>query len=186
MDRTPEQLVDDALVVDAQNGDRDAFDKLVKRWQSRLWRHAFRLTQRKEAASDVIQEAWIAMYRNLPTLEDPQRFRQWSYRIVTNKCSDWTRQQLRTRKVVENSAVDIEEAPEPTQDESNDNIGAVRSALDRMTNDRRTILAMLYHDGMSLQEIAEVMDIPIGTVKSRLHSARVELRDMLRHLNAES
>ena len=91
MTRTHEDIQDELLVLQCQEGDGDALKALIARWQPRLARLAWRLTGESEAARDVVQDAWLAIVRGLKRLDDPARFRWWAYRIVTNKCADWIR-----------------------------------------------------------------------------------------------
>ncbi|MFT7638714.1 MAG: RNA polymerase sigma factor (sigma-70 family) [Pirellulaceae bacterium] len=188
MNRTPEQIYDELLVLRSQAGDSHAFEQLVARWQERLWWHAFRLTEQKEAASDVLQDAWMAIVRGIRRLDDPASFGSWSYRIVTNKCADWTRKQQRQRLAMQEVAAQSDEQIQADPNKSNDQqdeIQKLRTALKQLPLDRRAILSMLYLDGLSLHQIAEVLEIPIGTVKSRLHAARTELRSVLERTNDE-
>lgn len=167
-----DQLVlDELLVLQCQAGDAEAMDEIVMRWQPRLWRHARRLSGADDVAADLTQEAWIAIVHGIRGLADPAMFRAWTYRIVANKCADWMRRQQRERI----AAVDYE-AVAPTEDRSQDEL---QTALRGLPADRREILVMRYLDEFSTAEIAVVLSIPEGTVKSRLHHARNHLREAL-------
>lgn len=83
-----DDVYDELLVLRCQEGDQDALDELVARWQRRLFDHARRLTQQTDAAWDVVQEAWMAIVRGIGRLQDPASFRPWAYRIVTFKCTE--------------------------------------------------------------------------------------------------
>ena len=181
MGTRPDAIYDELLVLRCQEGDPKALEELVERWQSRLWRHANHLTGRPEVAWDIVQEAWMAIVRGIRRLDDPARFRQWSYRIVSNKCTDWMRRQHRQRKLVEDVSHEVQEGATDSADQASgdDDVDRLRQALRRLPKDRQTILAMLYLDGMSIAEIASVLAIPEGTVKSRLHQARNHLRTIL-------
>ncbi len=95
--RSP-QIVDELLVLECQRGDAQALDRLVERWDRRLHAHAFRLCGDVESASEVVQEAWLAIVRGIPKLKDPGRFRPWIYRIVTHKAADHVRQAQQQRQ----------------------------------------------------------------------------------------
>jgi len=82
-------IEDQLLVMDAQDGDANAMEKLVSRWQKRLWQHAFRLTADQQAAWDVTQQSWLAIIKGLRKLSDPANFKAWAYGITTNKSIDW-------------------------------------------------------------------------------------------------
>jgi len=89
MQNSAEQVVDEILVLDAQNKRSAACEALVSRWQRRLWWHAYHLTGQPEAAWDITQESWMDIVRGLRRLHDPARFGAWAYRIVSNKAYDW-------------------------------------------------------------------------------------------------
>ena len=82
-------IQDQLLVMDAQAGDTGAMEKLVSRWQKRLWLHAFRLTGETQAAWDVTQQSWLGIIKGLRKLHDPANFKAWAYKITTNKSIDW-------------------------------------------------------------------------------------------------
>lgn len=181
--RDPEDIHDEWLVLRCQDGDAAALAELVERWQPRLWRHAMRLTNDREAASDVVQHGWLAIIHGLGRLNDAARFRRWAYQIVTHKCADWVRGRQRER--VQSSVLTVDVAESSIDQRANvdvqgaDDVAALRSALKLMSFDRRATLSMFYLDEMSLNEIAEALSLPIGTVKSRLHYARQELKSIL-------
>ena len=90
---------DQLLVMDAQDGDAEAMDKLVSRWQKPLWQHAHRLTCDSQAAWDITQQAWLGIIKGLRKLNDPANFRAWAYRITTNKSIDWIKRRKRTKQI---------------------------------------------------------------------------------------
>ena len=187
MTRSLESIRDELLVLRCQSGEQKALEPLIARWQPRLWRHARRLTGRRDAAWDVLQETLLAIVRSLHRLDDPALFRTWAYRIATNKSADWTRKQQRDRKLAEAVANngdlrsvraqqqrDFESTHEP-----NDDVKRLHNAMGELSGDRQTILVMHYLDGMGIAEIAVALDIPAGTVKSRLYHARQQLKELL-------
>ncbi|WP_145259429.1 RNA polymerase sigma factor [Planctomycetes bacterium Pan216] len=177
MERSPEQIVDELLVLRWQEGNAAAVEAMVERWQPRLWRHACRLLGRRDVASDITQEAWIAIVKGIGRLRDPACFRRWAFLIVTRKCADWIRVQQRQRDVLRQVPVPPEEADDASAD--GDEIERLRWAMKRLPEERRVLLAMFYREQMSLHEIADILEIPVGTVKSRLYHAREELREVI-------
>jgi RNA polymerase sigma-70 factor, ECF subfamily len=175
MERTPEQIRDEWLVLRAQGGDREAFAELVGRWQPRLLRHAARLTGRADAGADVAQESWLAIVQGLRGLHDPACFPRWAYQILTNRAADWARRRSRQRQLTEPIADPMSDENDSTSGE----LAGLRAAIRLLPAERRTLLAMHYVDGLSVGEIAEALSIPAGTVKSRLHHTRNELRELL-------
>ncbi len=181
MIRTPEDIQDELLVLRCQEGDGDALRSLITRWQPRLGGLASRLIGDREAARDIVQDAWLAIVRGIKRLDDPARFRSWAYRIVTNKCVDWTRRRIAqrsaTRELQKTAAMRCDP---PSGDESAESdVGLLRVALAALPGEQRAILSLHYLDGMSIAEIADALGIPAGTVKSRLHHARNRLRQSL-------
>jgi RNA polymerase sigma-70 factor, ECF subfamily len=172
-----EQPVDELLVMECQDGSRQAMEMLVSRWQRRLWSCALRLTGSIEAAWDVTQESWLAVVRGISRLHDPARFAPWVYRIVTNKANDWIRRNARTTRLPPDFEVQARLADEPeTALETAD----LQSVLHRLSNASRTVLTLHYLEGFGLADIAGILGVPQGTVKSRLHTARNELKALLK------
>ncbi len=180
MKRTAEDVLTELLVMRTQDGDASAWKTLVGMWEKPLYRHARRLTGHHEAARDVTQEAWLAMLRGISRLQDPARFRAWAYRIVSHKAADWTRRQQRRRKLLasaqEEVLRDVRQQEEATRDGP---LSSLHEAIQQLPSDRRVLISMFYVDGMSLEEIAHVLRIPVGTVKSRLFSVRQELKAII-------
>lgn len=181
MTRTHEDIQDELLVIQCQDGDDEALRVLIARWQPRLGRFAWRLTNEREAARDIVQDAWLAIVRGIRRLDDPARFRAWAYRIVSNKCSDWIRRRVTQRSA--NQDLVNADVPSPAEDanatDSNGEVSRLREVLKTLPEQQQAILSLHYLDGMGLAEIAEVIGVPVGTVKSRLYHAREHLRQAL-------
>lgn len=178
-----ERAADELLVLRCQEGHVEAFDELVARWQERLWRHAWRLTGNQDAAWDAIQEAWVTISRDLGTLRDPAAFPTWAYRITSNRCHDWIRKESRRRRADEAYAEQAARAENDPHlaDSSLD----LDEALSRLSGRDRAILSLRYEEVFGVAEIAEILQIPPGTVKSRLHYARERLRHYLEERSDE-
>jgi RNA polymerase sigma-70 factor (ECF subfamily) len=180
MTRTPQDILDEWLVLRCQGWDTEALRELVARYEQRIWRHALHLTGRRDAARDVAQETWLAIVRGLPRLRDPASFRTWAYRIVARRSADWIRRQQRDRARQRQPAPQFET---PTGSDRNlvddDELAALREAIRTLPAHHRSVLDLHYRDGLSVAEIAVVLGIPPGTVKSRLHHARQTLRHTL-------
>ena len=170
MDRPVEQLVDEILVMDSQSGSVKAMEMLVSRWQKRLWRYALNLTGDTEAAWDITQESWLGIIKGLRKLHDPARFRAWAYRITTNKSIDWIRKSNAVKRI---SIDDIEE-----QQTSRKRDASVKELLEKLDINKKVILSLYYFEQLSVSEISVALKIPKGTVKSRLHSARIEFKEL--------
>ncbi len=176
-----DHVVDEWLVLAAQDGDAKALDRLVRRWHGRLWRHARNMTGRDDAAADVSQDAWVGIIKQLRGLEDPAAFPAWAYRIVTRRAADWVRRQVRQRARAGPLTVDVPAPPDPNDDpESREQAAVVLAAMQKLPTPQRAVLSMHYLDDLSTAEIAVALNIPRGTVKSRMHQARRDLRELLK------
>ena len=168
MDRPVEQLVDEILVMDCQSGRVKALEILVSRWQKRLWRYAYRLVGDTEAAWDITQDSWLGIIKGLKKLQDPANFKAWAYRITTNKSIDWIRKSEAVKQV------SIEEIEEQQSSEKKDT--GVKELMEKLDLRKQVVLSLYYFEQLSVPEISVALKIPQGTVKSRLHKARKELR----------
>ncbi len=176
MDKAHDRVIDELLVMRCQEGNRDAFDLLVRRWQRRLWRYARQLTGSGDAAWDVVQETWVAVLKQIRRLNDPAWFAAWIYRIVRHKCADHGRGVARRTRLASSLAERHRPAENPPDRGPAD---AVAEAMSKLPPDRRELLVLKYGANLNLAEIAVVFGIPVGTVKSRLHNARKELKRIL-------
>ncbi|MBA3271210.1 MAG: RNA polymerase sigma factor [Acidobacteria bacterium] len=168
---------DEFLVIRCQLGERAAFDELIDRWHVRLWQYARRLTGSDEAADDSTQDIWLRVRRDLGQLRDRSRLRAWLYGIARRVLMD--RLRIRYATPLEAS---IENLDLPAAADSNadiDDIGLMEEELERLPVIEREMLVLFYLNDLSLNEIADVAGIPVGTVKSRLHRARHMLRQQL-------
>jgi RNA polymerase sigma-70 factor (ECF subfamily) len=170
-------VTDEALVQAAAAGDRDAFAAIAAPRLDRLFATATLILRDRSRAEDAVQEALVRAWRDLPSLRDPQRLDAWLRRLLVNACYDESRRQHR-------HASNIRLLPDqdrPTPDSSGEL--ADRDALERrlrqLSTDHRAVIVHHYYLGLSLSEIADALDIPLGTAKSRLHHARLALRDAL-------
>ena len=161
-------IEDQLLVMDAQDGDARAMEKLVGRWQKRLWQHALRLTGDIQGAWDITQQSWLGIIKGLRRLHDPANFKAWAYKITTHKSIDWMK---KTKSV---KHIPIDEIRDPPHREKEDTgVGELLRQLDMR---KRAVLSLYYFEELSLSEISIALSIPKGTVKSRLASARKELK----------
>ncbi len=170
VDTSKEQIIDELLVMDCQAGRTEALDMLISRWQKRLWQHAYRLVGNTEAAWDITQQSWIGIIKGLPKLDDPANFRAWAYRITTNKASDW----IKKNKKAEHAGL------EEVQDKQHEDrkYGDIKELLGKLDLEKRTVLGLYYFEQLSISDISMALNIPKGTVKSRLYNARNELKNL--------
>lgn len=154
----------------ARLGDRLAFEKLVKHFGPRLFSHAYRLLGHREEARDVVQEAWIEIARGLPKLRDDSAFMAWAYRITSRRAARQIDRNIKTRALGAG-------LPEPQA--AFEDASSVRAAIEHLSPAQAATIRLFYLEEMSLREVAVAMDVPMGTVKSRLSSARNQLKPYL-------
>jgi RNA polymerase sigma factor (sigma-70 family) len=172
---------DELLVIRCQLGEPDAFDALVLRWHTPLSRYIKGLLPSDNLADDVTQEVWLGILRGLPRLREPAALAPWIFGIARR--SVMTRLRTRYAAAVEiqvDSLDTLEGATEgATTDEDVFDWARVEQQLSRLPVIDREVLVLFYLKEMSLQQIAALLAIPTGTVKSRLHRARTQLRAWL-------
>src|SRR4051812_28346916 len=181
-------LDDDMLIRRAQGGDRSAFDALVSKHAAKAYQYAFRLTRNTEEASDVVADAFIRVYNALGNFKGQSSFATWLYRILTNCFLD-LRKKVKPVSSLEVASQtgdgDLErqiEDPGPTphdETERTEREERVERAVNKLPEYQRAMIVMYHVDMLTYEEIAEALDLPIGTVKSRLNRARLSLRDLL-------
>ena len=170
-----DQIYDQCLVARCREGDPEALEKLLSRWQERLWRHALRVTGDSEAAWDVLQETMIVISRKVSGLVDPAAFPGWAYRVATNKCRDAFRRAHRQRLKME---AYLDHAPPQVIGDAAERID-LQEARNRLSGAEQMLISLRYDEGFSMEEIAEILGVKSGTVKTRLHRARQRLRKLL-------
>lgn len=178
MDRGPEQVLDEYLVLQAQSGSRAAFAQLVMRWSPRLLRYATRNLSNADAASDVVQETWASALRTINRLGDPARLAPWLYAIATRRCIDAVRQMSRRRRLRSQAEVDVVIAGE-TASSSHDGNLDLAAAIRRLPPDQRLTISLHYGEDLTVEEVAMALKVPSGTIKSRLFHARRTLKSYL-------
>jgi RNA polymerase sigma-70 factor (ECF subfamily) len=168
--------VQTALVDRARRGDREAFSVLAGGAVDRVYAIARLILRDTDLAEDATQDALVRAWRDLPTLRDVERFDAWLYRITVRACADVGRHRRRWR--AELRVVPIEPAESDRAAELADRDQLDRG-LRRLSDAQRTILILTYYVGLSPSEAADVLEIPVGTAKSRLHYAIDALRAAL-------
>ena len=155
----------------AADGDVRAFDLLYRRWHPKLLRLAVRLTGNMDEGRDVMQEAALTISRDIHKLRDPARFSAWAYTIVRRRAADHIDRAVRSRRAVSKLEPHISDAPA-------EETVSLRQALSRLPDVDRLMLTLFYVDGLRGTEMAAALGIPLGTLKSRLFTARKKLKDI--------
>lgn len=181
--RALHDLEDDECVARAQRGDVAAFSELVARYQDRIYRFLVRLMRSPDDALELTQETFLSAYQALPRWRPDARFTTWLFRIARNEAFDWLRRSKRVEFVALGERQDFDIAdPAPTPDatlETKQRLRALEHALARLPTEHREILLLREIEEMSYDDIARVLDISLGTVKSRIARARAGLLEKM-------
>jgi RNA polymerase sigma-70 factor, ECF subfamily len=178
---------DEELVARSMGGDLDSFNQLVLRWERPIYALAYRVIGREEDARDVCQETFLRAFRALKGFKGQAKFSSWLYRITLNLCRDWIRRERRQPIAQAPEGVDlIELASEATPSESIEELvarreigRAVARAMADLPDEQRTAIILKEYHGLTFQEIADLLDCPLSTVKTRLYQGLTVLRKQL-------
>jgi RNA polymerase sigma factor (sigma-70 family) len=170
----------DEIVARAREGEADAFGLLVRRFQDMAVGYGYSILHDFQLAEDAAQEAFFEAYRTLPKLREPAAFAGWFRRIVFKQCDRITR-----RRVI--ATVPLETAAEPLRpSDAEERKAEVFDAVRQLPEHERSVVTLFYIGGYSMEEVATFLEVPVSTVKGRLHSARERLRTMLLDTVAEN
>ena len=177
MSVTPEQLLEQTLVIRSQLGDEAAFAELLTLEGPRLLRFTTRMLQSSPAQiADVSQDIWVAIFRALPQLADPSKFRPWAFRIARDRIyREYRRHKLSTQPIDD---LGLDELPENggRSTTTAEELEELRHCLDTISPQQREALLLRFFDEMSYEEIAQVTGASLGTVRSRIHYGKIALR----------
>jgi len=169
---------DRTIILEYRGGNSSKLSVLVKRYHRTLCEKAYWITKDKELAKDIAQESWITILNKLHTLKDVDKFKNWALRIIYTKAID----SIKLKKIEKNlsdfrTVFTIEQ-----QSDGNEKsllLTKILKAIKKLPEDKQNIIRLFYHEDYSITEIATFLDIPIGTVKSRLFKAREKLKSLL-------
>jgi RNA polymerase sigma factor (sigma-70 family) len=172
------QMLESALLaVRWQRGERSAFDGIVQLWERPLFYYLRRLTASEADAWELLQETWLKVLRSLSSLRDPQTLPAFLYTTARNTALS----RMRRRDFENNGAYPESVRNHRSVDETAlfDNADEVHHALDQLPLAQREALTLYFLQDLSLEEIAQLTDVPLGTVKSRLHYAKIAIRKII-------
>lgn len=183
-----EKLVEMALALDG-----DAFGEIVRRWERKIFALCFGMLGREEDARDAAQETFIAAYRNLKGFRNEAKVSSWLHRIAVNQCISKQRRQAVRKESALETEVEIESPAflQPAHQsparraEQSERLKSVRLAVDALPPDLKQVVVMKEFEELTFLEIAETLEIPISTVKSRLYTALKQLKMRLEKLQLE-
>ena len=177
-----DQSIDEKLVEAYKAGDKKALAALVKRWHKLFCDKAYWLVKDKDAAKDIAQDSWTIIIKKIEALKEPKQFKYWAYRIVCNKSTDWLRLQVKNQKrIVE---YDLEIESDETKYSENEQLKLrLLKAINELPTNQKVIVKLFYTESYSLKQISNLLEISIGTAKSRLFHAREKLKKELNNKN---
>jgi RNA polymerase sigma-70 factor, ECF subfamily len=182
------------LIAECLQGRSAAFGELVRRYQDRLYNTVYRLLDNSEDAQDVVQDAFIHAYQSLTSFKGDSLFYTWLYRIAVNTAISWRRKQRNALRVrfdgvgggsMEPADVSVGNEPSHALERAEEE-RRVRLALNRVSLEHRAVLILKDMEGQKYEAMAEILQVPIGTIRSRLHRARLEMRQVLEEMDRES
>lgn len=169
------RVYDELLVLHVQNGDRRALERLASRWQPRLLRSARRFTGDDELAREAVQESWLDIVAGLKKLNDPARFPGWAFTILRRRCADRINAHASQRP----RSDELTEANAPSISPRGEDQAAIAQAFAALPEDQRIAATLYFVERLKLDEISAATGAPLGTVKSRIFTARKTLKTLL-------
>ncbi len=180
MQRNSDHILTEWLVLNAQSGKAAAMDQLLKIWYPKFLRYSTHQLHDREAAKDVVQDTLVTVAKKIVNLKDPVAFPKWAYQILHRRGVDHQRKEIRRRGREVNVGYTETSPCDDLQPEVEFDTGqTIRNALASLDSLSYNVVHLFYLHGLSLREIATICCIPVGTVKSRLHTARGKLRNLL-------
>ena len=171
-------VLQELLVLRCQRGQRHAFDELFNQWEGRLWYYIRRLVATEEDAWDVLQGTWLRVFKGIRSLESADRLPTWLYQIARYAALNHWRGYYRAHSRLENTD-NLEGVAAPLETEPFEDAEQVHRALGCISLTHREVLTLFFLEDLSHEQMAEVLGIPPGTVKSRLSYAKRALRAVL-------
>lgn len=181
-------MTENDLINRCKKGSREAFNELVLKYQTRVINIAYGMLSDREDALDAAQETFVRVYKNIESFKEQSSLTTWIYRITSNVCADILRKRQKGSNIIslnklsdDNKETDIkDDAPTPEDSaELSERQRAVREAIARLGDEYRTVITLCDMEGLSYDEIAAILKIPSGTVKSRINRARNSLKKIL-------
>ena len=174
----PSKIFDGFLVLQYRSGKKHALGLLVNRYHKKLCRHSFGYTRDVDVSQDIVQDCWSIIINKLDSLKEPNRFGSWAFRIVTRRSLDFVRKKKWEIGQV-NSFPDLQNEVD-TKNDNETLIHNLQLMIRVLPKEQQVVLRLFYTEDYSLKEIAEILEISVGTVKSRLFHAREKLKTILK------
>ena len=179
MSRDKEDVARELLALRCRRGDRAALEELIRAWEPRLLYFIRRLVRDEADAWDVLQETWMKVVKTISSLSDPQSLAPWLYRVARNTTLSHARSREPPHESLENHPETLAEDPASGALLEFEDAEQVHRGLSSLSLPHREVLTLFFLEDMSVEEVATVLEIPPGTVKSRLHYAKQALRKVI-------
>jgi len=173
MNEQEQQIYTELLVVRCQQGEKEAFESIVELWQKPLLVFAWRYLDQETEAWDVVQETWVAAIKGLNKLQNPGLFVSWLFRVLTNKCIDRIRKKQSEERLLKNANVKTQSPKISNENE------ALAQAIQQLPDEQKTLILLRFGQGLQIGQIAAILNMAEGTIKSRIHRALARLREIL-------
>jgi len=170
------------LVHQAKQGNKQAFEQLMTQYKGKVFRHAYAMLGDRMEAEDVSQEAFIKVYYSLHKLDSEYAFVSWLTRIVSNLCYDRIQKKKKKHIIIEDGLDEtLAESPDSEGSLQNKQLQlTIEEAMQTLSSEHREVIVLREIQGFTYDEMADILQIPKGTVKSRIHTARLELQKQLK------
>ncbi|MFC1513406.1 RNA polymerase sigma factor [candidate division KSB1 bacterium] len=188
---------DTELIENFLNGDINSFNRLVHRWQNRLYSFAYRYVMNEQDAKEIVQSALIKAYKNLNRLKEPEKFSSWIFQITVNLCKDHLKRNSKNRyaELTDdiltngnssnlNNAV-ISDSDPVSNINQLDLSSIIKRSLAQLSEEQRVVIIMKEYEGFKFSEIAEMLNVPLSTVKSRMYYGITQMQKILKKLNID-
>lgn len=174
----PSKIFDGLLVLQYRSGTKTAISLLVNKYHNKLCKHSYWYTHDIDASKDIVQDCWSIIIKKLDSLKDPNLFGSWAFRIVTRKSLDFVQKKKRESIKLH----EYYEVPVSNENEEGNETEVQRllKAIQTLPNDQQTVVRLFYRENYSLKEIGNILEVSVGTVKSRLFHARERLKLILK------
>lgn len=178
--------IDRETLTDLQKGDMMAFERVLNLYEEPILNYIFRMTKQREDAEDLTQDTFVQLYKSASQIDPDNNFRGWLYKVATNNVLDWLRKKNKIKEVpiitedekeryAYGILIDQLPASAPNFHDSLD----IQRALQKLNSTHQTVLDLFYYHDFGNKEISEILGMPVGTIKTHLRKARIELRQIL-------
>lgn len=174
-----DELSDSRLIAQIRSGNIQAFTTLYEKYHRRVYRTALAITRDETAAEDILQECFLRVHAHIDKLHGENTLAPWLYRVTVNLSYQWLHKDWRQFQVVRRLQEPLARSPAPYTVEQGELQEMVTKVLDALRFEHRVVVVLYYLNEFSVEEIAHILDCPVGTVKSRLHYARRRLKELL-------